>query len=424
VAVGLLLVSGRVVAAESGTWARALLLGREADAARRAGDVDGWVTKAMEAAELRPESPDFQMQRAAASAAAGRAEEAIGALRAIAAAGLHPPGALADLPSALRARKDFQDVAKVLTANLLPRGSGDVAFSLRNVTGALEAMAVNPGSGEIYLGDGCLRAVWVRAKDGTLRRFSAEAEEILGVMGLAWDARRGALWAATAAVPEMVGAGDASAGRSALVELDGASGAVRRVWTLAPGPDGAHELRGVAVGPDGTVWAVDRAARCLWRWAEGGEKPERVASDEEWLAPRGVAVLADGAVIVGDETSGLHRVDPVSGAVAALELPANGSLTGLTGLAGDRGDAVYVLQGEVRPTRVVRAVLEAGSAAVRRLEVLEAGHLAMSAPTAACLSGKGELLLVGNAGWGRVQSGPSAPRPVAVLRTKIGGAVR
>ena len=418
---GVLFSCGR--AADGGTWARALLLSREADVARRAGDTDGWIAKATEAAELRPDNPEFHAQRAAALAAADRAEDAVAALRRIAAAGLHPSGALTEFPAALRARKDYQDVAKVLTANLLPRGGGEVGFSLRDVTGAIEAMAADPATGELYFGDGVRRAVWMRAKDGALRRFSAETDDLLGVTGLAWDERRGAVWAATAALPGMAGSDGATAGRSNLVELDAATGGVRRVWAFAPTENETHELRGVAVAPDGAVWVADRAARCLWRLRDAGGKPERAASDAEWLAPRGVTVLADGTVIVGDETSGLHRVDPANGNTGAIELPANGSLTGLTGLTGD-GESVYVLQGETRPTRVLRATLEPGGAAVSRLTVLEAGHLAMSAPAAVCWSVRGELFFVGNAGWGRVQSGPSAPRPVPVFRTKLPGAGR
>jgi streptogramin lyase len=324
---------------------------------------------------------------------------------------------LSEFPAALRARKDFQAAAKELGANLLPRGDGEVAFSLREVTGAIEALAVNGATGELFFGDGCNRVVWQRAKDGALRRFSMPAEEMLGVMGLAWDGPRRALWAATAAVPGMRDLATIGAGRSALVELDAATGAVRRSFGLEPQGDEAHELRGVVVGPDGVVWVVDRAARYLWRWTEGAARLERVASDPEWLAPRGVAVLADGRVIVGDEQSGLHRVDPTDGSVAAVDLPPNATLTGLTGMVG-RGDAVYVLQGDVRPARLVRVGLAAGPGAPARLSVLEAGHLAMSGPAAAAVSERGEVWFVGNAGWGRVQNGPSAPRPVPVFRAK------
>lgn len=414
---------GLASAAEAGSWARAAALAREAERARAAGDLGTWAARATEAAELRPENPDFQTQRAVALAAVEQFDEALAALRSIAAAGLHPAGALTDLPGVLRARNDYPSVAKLLTANLLPRGAGEVVFSLRGVTGAIEALAVNGVTGEIYFGDGCLRTVWVRSKEGALRRFSAEAPEILGVMGLAWDGRRGALWAATAAVPEMAGAGESGVGRSALVELDAASGAVRRSWLLEPNGDEAHELRGVAVGADGTVWIVDRAARCLWRWREGAARPERVASDPEWLAPRGVVALDGGPVIVGDEKTGLHRV-AADGAVTSLELPADTSLTGLTGMAGDGGDTLFVLQGDVRPTRVVRVALETGAGAVARMTVLEAAHLAMSAPAGAALSARGELYFAGNAGWGRVQGGPSSPRPVPVLRTRVAPAGR
>ena len=82
--------------------------------------------------------------------------------------------------AALRPRKEFQAVVKKLAANLYPKGSGEVAFTLRDVTGLIEGIAWREKTGEFYFGDVNGRAVWVRGKDGSLRRFTPEGRASRG----------------------------------------------------------------------------------------------------------------------------------------------------------------------------------------------------------------------------------------------------
>ena len=130
--------------------------------------------------------------------------------------------------AALRERKEFQAVVKKLAANLYPKGKGEIAFSLRDVTGLIEGLAWREKTGEFFFGDVNGRAVWQRNADGTLKRFSAQSDEILGVFGLAVDENAGALWAATSAVAAMRGFSPEQDGTAALVEFDLKTGAVRQ----------------------------------------------------------------------------------------------------------------------------------------------------------------------------------------------------
>ena len=93
----------------------------------------------------------------------------------------------------MRGRKDFQEVTKQLAANLHPKGSGEVAFTLREVTGLIEGIAWREKTGEFYFSDVHHRTVWMRNKDGGLRRFTPEGDELFGVFGLAVDESSGAL---------------------------------------------------------------------------------------------------------------------------------------------------------------------------------------------------------------------------------------
>jgi len=62
--------------------------------------------------------------------------------------GLSSPVEKSEEFAALRTREDFKSVVKLLAANLYPKGEGAMAFSLREVTGLIEASpgGKKPGS--------------------------------------------------------------------------------------------------------------------------------------------------------------------------------------------------------------------------------------------------------------------------------------
>ncbi|HUR58974.1 MAG TPA: hypothetical protein VM029_14770 [Opitutaceae bacterium] len=411
--------------AEEPSAARAMRLAREASAAAEAQDNPGYLTKIEQAVALRPDFPRMLVNLAAAQLANDRADDALATLGKLAALGFSSPVEKSDEFTALRERKEFKDVVKKLAANLHPKGAGDTEFMLREVTGLIEGIAWHGKTGEFYFGDVNGRAVWMRNKDGTLRRFTPEGDDLLGVFGLAIDEPNGALWAATSAVSAMRGFTPDMDGTAALAEIDLATGAIRRTIPVVrrSGDQQSHVLGDLALGPDGSVYVPDSGGPVLWRLAPGGAALEPFIEHPEFMSLQGAVVVAGGAaLLLSDHANGLLRVDLGSRQVVRLESPTDTSLIGLDGMAVTPAGDVLAIQNGLRPIRVVRIALEPNADAITSVTVLESGHITMAAPSLGCIATGGHFFFIGNAGWTRFENtdgAPSSPRTVPVFRTKL-----
>jgi len=404
--------------------ARAIALAREGAKAAEAQDFAGYLAKMEEAVALRPDFPRMLVNLAAAQVATGREDEAIATLERFAALGVNSPVEKSEDFAALRPRKEFQLVVKKLAANLYPRGAGEIAFSLRDVTGLLEGIAWREKTGEFFFGDVNGRAIWVRKKDGALRRFTPEGDDLFGVFGLAVDEAAGVLWAATSAVPAMRGFVPDQDGTAALAEIDLESGAARRIVPVVrqAGDLHSHVLGDLAVAADGSVFLTDSGAPVLWRLAPGGSALEVFVEHPEFLSLQGIALLGAGVAVLADHASGLLRVDLATRQVLRLEAPPDTTLIGLDGLCLTPDGTLLAVQNGLRPNRVLAIELEGMASAVASVAVLESGHLAMAAPSLGCLATDGDFYFVGNAGWTRFENTegqPTPPRPVPVFRTEL-----
>lgn len=418
------LILPAAVRADGAAAVQAMQKARAAAEHMAARDPAAAVDQLEAAVSLRPDFPQLHLDLAAARLAAGQDASALDALGQYAAFGLFSPVERAAEFAALRARSDFQAIVKRIAAHQQARGTGEVVFSLREVTGLIEAIAWRQGTGQFLFGDVNARTIWVREAAGTLRRLVADEEALWGVFGLAVDEAAGVVWAATSAVPEMRGFTPDLAGQAALAEIELDSGSVRRVLPV-PRPAGSeapHRLTDLALGDDGTVWVLDGGMPILWRLRPGGANLERAVESDEFFALQGLAVLPSGTLLLSDQVNGLVQVDPVRGQARWLPPPADTTLGDLHSLTVAPDGRVLALQSGVRPNRVLALELEAEGTAIARVEVIEAGHIAMGAPSQGCLGADGDYYFIGFAGWSRFAAGdgaPTAPRLLPIFRTKL-----
>jgi sugar lactone lactonase YvrE len=423
VIIGALLAGGRLDAAEPSAL-QAMRLAREAAAAAEAQNLEGYLAKMEAAVALRPDFPRMYVNLAAAQVAAERPDEAIATLERLAKLGFSSPVEKSNDFAALRPRKEFQAVVKQLAANLHPKGSAEIVFSLREVTGLIEGIAWREKTGEFYFGDVNGRAVWVRDQAGGLRRLTPEGDELLGVFGLVIDEATGTVWAATSAVAAMRGFTPDMDGTAALAEIDLQSGAVRRTIPVVrrAGDQQSHVLGDLALGLDGSVLVTDSGGVTLWRLAPGGAALEPFVESNEFLSLQGIVILPENVAVLSDHANGLLRVDLSNRRVTRIESPAETSLIGLDGLTLTPEGQVLAIQNGLRPNRVLRIEFEGAAESVAAVSVLESGHMTMAAPSLGCLATDGDFFFVGNAGWTRFEDtggAPSAPRTVPIFRTKL-----
>lgn len=415
--------SSCVWSAESPAIVEALRLSAEGVMAISKDDALGAVAKFEAAVALRPDVPQFLAKLSAAQVAAGQLVDAEATLQRLAALGVSFPEREADALSAVRKQPEFAAVMKQFAANVRSKGSGELAFALRDVTGLIEGITWRASTAEFYFSDVNGRAVWVRNKDNTLRRVTPVGDELLGVLGLAVDETTGSLWAATSAVRAMRGYSAEQEGTAELVELDLASGAIRRTLpvTAKPGTTPAHLLGDLAVAEDGTIYVTDSGEPVIWHLPQGATALERLVESPEFLSLQGIVVLP-GALIVADRVNGLLRVDRARRTVDLLSPPPDVTLVGIDGLVLAPDCYLLAIQNDISPTRVLRIQLEPDGAGIAAVTVLESSHLTMVAPSLGCIGPEGDLFFVGNAGWPRFERSegqPVAPRPVPIFRTKL-----
>ncbi len=344
---------------------------------------------------LRPDSPRYLHNLAALQTLTGARDAALATLRRLAGLGVYMPVERDPDFAALQGSAPFAAVVSQLASHREPRGAPEVFAELPGRTGILEGLAYRPRTGDLFLSDVHHRCIWRRDADGRVTRFSAEDDELLGVFGLALDEARDALWAATAALPEMAGYTPALKGAAALAEFSLSKGELRRVVHVpADGRD--HALGDVVVAPDGTVYATDSKAPVVWQLAPGAEEMEKLSDNPAFGSLQGM-VLRNRELIVADYGNGLFALELPEGRIRAFAPPAGTTLLGIDGLA-LAPEGLVATQNGVTPTRILHLALAPDASAVTRVDVLAAGGAALADVTTIALVGDRPTFIAG-AGW-------------------------
>jgi hypothetical protein len=247
----------------------------------------------------------------------------------------------------------------------------------------------------VFLGDVHYRCIWKRDLRGQVTRFTADDDELLGVFGLAVDERRNTLWAATAALPEMLGFDKTMKGQAALAEFNLSTSELRRVVPV-PRDGRDHQLGDLAIAPDGTVYATDTAAPILWSLSPGGEEMEKLVESRAFTSLQGIAIL-NKTLLVSDYANGLFAIDPVNARIRGFAAPLHTTLLGLDGLVAIPGGLIATQNG-VDPHRVVRLTLSPDLLKVTDATVLASGLPNLTDVTLITLVND-RPTVVANSGW-------------------------
>lgn len=266
--------------------------------------------------------------------------------------------------------------------------------------------------GRLLVGSVHRAGVFRLEQHGRLVRFSPEGAT-QGVFGLIADAERGWLWTASSdSVYDT-----AEGGGTALLKLDLRTG--RLLGRYEPG-DGEHHFGDLALGPDGSVYVSDSAARQVLRLPPTGGGFEVVTEFPERGSPQGLAVWPEGGwLVVADYGTGLHRVVLATGERSRLTGPEGVDLRGLDGLTLAPDGRLIAIQNGVRTPRILALTLSPDWTAVTAAEVLTEGGELSELTTG--LIGGGGLVFVARSQWtdfgpdGRPRTPDPAPAVIARL---------
>ena len=302
----------------------------------------------------------------------------------------------------LRESAEWRAVREALVDLAKKRGANGarVAFTLAEKDLLTEGLAVDPATGDFFVSSVHRRKIVRRRADGAVSDFVGESGGgSWGVLALRVDPARRLLWAATAAVPPMIGYEKALEGKSRVDGYDLATGERRRRVEL-PGP-GPHVANDLAIDASGRVYVSDSVDSSVYRIAADGASIETFVAPKAFRSPQGMALDAAGAhLYVADYGRGIFRVPIGDGAkVEELPAPPDAFLLGIDGL--DRfGDSLVVTQNLARPDRVSRLHLAADGARVAAAEVLEINDARVAEPTLGVVW-RSSFWFVADSQWGR-----------------------
>jgi sugar lactone lactonase YvrE len=414
-----LILAGAADAGPPSLRAQVASLQKQLAAALRSGDWAGFREAAQAQRLLAPGDPAVRYNLACAEARLGRPDAALAELSAWAALG--GSASLsddADLAS-LRANPRFVGLQRRADANRTRISTGRETVVLADPDLLAEDLAWDPRRGSFLVSSVRHRKVVVVAADGGMTNLVHEAQDGVGsVLAIALDPKRRLLWAATAGLPQGLGARPQDRDTSALVAFDADSGALRGRYP-PPADAPAHALGDLTLGPDGTVYVSDGRAGAVYRLAPGAKGLEALVPPGGLVSPQTPVLAPEGRSLwVPDYRLGIAIVPLGGGPIGWLRGPADLADTGIDGLTLAGGALIAVQNGSV-PPRIVRLVFDLAASRIVRWEVLERGPQ-IGEPTHGTQVGDAFFALV-ESGWDRFgdDGSPKAgveARPARILR--------
>ena len=407
-----------------------------------------------------PNHPQIAYAMALSEVALGEGDMALERLRGVVERGYWLPIAAEEGFESVRQRPAYALLLQELDALTATRiGASDEAFALEEPDLIPESVVVDAAGQRAFVSSVHRRKILVRQADGRVDTFAEDG--LWAVSGLAIDAPRRILWAATSAMPNMLGFAPEDDGKTALVAFDLDRGhELMRFENRLPG----HRLGDLTVAEDGTVYVSDDAAgvgnvwrtvatstsdEATWNRRLGSETEDPKAVDpeapgakfsvESWQAPvgleiisppgflrspQGLALSADGRhLLVADYSYGLVGCELAGDSWFHFAEPPGVALLGIDGL-NRAGDDWVAIQNGLQPQRILRLRADIEARRVVASQILAMQLPQWSEPTLGTVVGD-DFLYVGNSQWDRFDAEGHLPpaqelAPPSIQRLKLG----
>lgn len=376
-------------------------------AAYRAHDYEAFREHTREAARLRPGHAGLLYNLAGGNALTGEADEALTLLRKYAAMGLFAaPQDDVDFAS-IHDAEGFGEILARLEANNQPLVKSEVAFGLPDPAFVPEGIAFDPETGDFYVGSVYQRRIMRLTASGEVHEVASAADGLWSVLGIAVDAERRRLWAASAGMVQTPGLQPKQQGQTALFLFDLETDKLVDTY-FVQADSNAHALGDLTVHTSGDVFTTDGLDGAVFVLRNGARQLEALVPPQTLLSPQGICFTdPDGPLYLADYALGVLTVDPQSGEKALMESPADAALLGIDGLA-CHGSDLIVIQNGVRPHRVLRLRLNTTGDAIVQAETLEANHPTYEEPTLGVVVGD-DFYYVANSQWNRFDANGNLP---------------
>jgi hypothetical protein len=307
----------------------------------------------------------------------------------------------------LRASPRFRDLARTIDGNAATIGSARVFATLPDSDAIGEDLAFEPSSSRFIVSDVRHGRLFSVGMHGEVSTINVPLPGGWGILGVAVDAPRGAVWMTAVALPQGAGYTAADSGHAAILRYDLASGRVMRRFDL-PSPSAAAP-GDLAVAENHDLFSGDGQTGAVYMIRAATDSLETLVPAGRLHGTQQPAIAPDHRTIfIADYGRGIARVDRASGAITWLTYPKDVTLSGIDGLI-VRGRDLIAVQNGVVPNRVVRLTLDGAMNAVLHAQVILRDSALAPEPTHV-VAGQSSLYVIGNAGWSKYGD-DGAPAP-------------
>jgi sugar lactone lactonase YvrE len=357
--------------------------------------------------EVGPHDAAVLYQVAANLARAGRTEDALEALRRMAALETGVDPRPRDGFAALVAHPEFQRIVAAIRAKHPPVLRAREMFTIAEADLGPEGIAWSARTERFYLGSGKRKIIAVD-RSGHAEPFIAPGHGGLGVvLGVRVDDTRGELWAASARLN-----GEPRDGLVGLLRVRLSDGKVLGHYATGAPDDLVND---VAVAPDGIVYATLTTAGRLLRVDPRTGEIEKVLTSGAIPDANGITVAHDGRALFVASWHDVYRVELPSLSVKPLAKPTNVASGCFDGLYAFDHDLVGIQNCVHATGRVVRLHLDGRGQRIERATVLESYNSLFDGVTTAAIAGE-KLVFVANVQFRKIgKAEPLDPLHVLAL---------
>ena len=367
---------------------------RAAVAAYRAKDYAEFLKQIEVANANRPNHSRLIYNRAIAYALNGRRSDALASLERLTKMGLAFAFDKSEDLQDLRGEERFKAIIAASADNLKPVGVSTRALQLTDKAMIAESVAYDKKSKTFYVGSIHQRKIVAVDAKGVEKEFSSQDDGLFAVLGMKVDVKRGVLWAATSAIPQMRGFKEADKGRSGVYKYDLKTKKLLGKHML-PSVE-QHMLGDLWIDARGNVYATDSLSPNIYRIDAKKDSIEPFITSDLFASLQGITAGANAnEIYVADYAKGIFRIDLSSKAIAHLTPDANVTLLGIDGLYFHRGRLIAIQNG-ITPNRVAAFAVEGDR--IASTSVLEANHPDFLEPTLGLINGD-EFYFVANSQW-------------------------
>jgi sugar lactone lactonase YvrE len=373
-------------------------------------DVRAEVEEVAAAYRQFPAEAAILYQLGALHARSGHQQQALEALRKMAAVGAGLDPRIRDFPS-LAEDKDFKQIKAQIQAANPPVLNARLAYTIAEGNLVPEGIAYSAIMHKLYLGS-IKRKIFSITEDGTYEQFAAPGTGgLAAVLGLRVDDGRGELWAVSNVVrertPDMV---------TGLFRFRLSDGQLIKAYPI-PTAD-KEMLNDVAIGQDGSAYATASNSGALYRIDPKTDTVEKLLPDKSLPDPNGIAATADGKYLLVAGWYGITRVDLRTKQTRLVEKPTNVADGCLDGMYLFRNSIIGVQNCVHETGRIMRYDTAFDWSKIMSARVLESYNPMFDGVTTAAIAGN-DLYFQANTQFRKVGDPDAKFDSIKILRLSL-----